>query len=72
MLKPVRDETAEPTRPPRKRRRLAAVAMFPTLLTLGNLILGFAAIYQCAMEMFDAGRGVPPAAKKTLESLFNT
>lgn len=31
--------------PGRHRRRLAAVAVFPTLLTLGNLVCGFAAIH---------------------------
>lgn len=70
MLKPARDENSATNVPPRKRRRLAAVAMFPTMLTLGNLILGFAAIYQCAMEMHDLGQGVAPAARITLGSGF--
>lgn len=70
MLKAVPGHPADAAPLPRKRRRLAAVAMLPTMLTLGNLILGFAAIYQCALEMHDLGQGVPPAAKKTLESVF--
>ena len=70
MLKPARGDIEDSAHPPRRRRRLAAVAMFPTMLTLGNLIFGFAAIYQCGLEMRDIGRNVTPAARKTLESVF--
>ncbi len=51
MLKPVRDETPDAAQPLRRRRRLAAVAMFPTMLTMGNLIFGFAAIYDCGLAL---------------------
>ena len=70
MLRQLHDEDTDSIRPQRKRRRLAAVAMLPTLLTLGNLIFGFAAIYQCGLEMRDMGQGVSPAGHKTLNSDF--
>ena len=42
-----------------KSRRLRSLAFVPTLLTLGNLICGFAAIH-FARAMYDLGVGVPP------------
>ncbi|MDP6987513.1 MAG: CDP-alcohol phosphatidyltransferase family protein [Phycisphaerales bacterium] len=36
------------SRPERRRRRLGPVGVWPTLLTLGNLVAGFAAIYYAA------------------------
>jgi len=44
--------------------------MLPTLLTLGNLIFGFGAIYQCGLEMRDLGAGVRFQEKRTLNSDF--
>lgn len=55
---------------PRRSRRLRTIAMLPTLLTLGNLYFGFIAIYNCGREMFDSGKGVPAAAKRTLDTEF--
>ncbi len=54
-------------RPPR-RRRLKAVAVFPTLLTLGNLICGFAAIHFCMRAMYAFGAVIDPSAKLTLNT----
>ncbi|GMU21070.1 MAG: hypothetical protein AMXMBFR13_11640 [Phycisphaerae bacterium] len=71
MLKSLHNDDDGPDRPKRvRRRRLRTIAMLPTLLTLGNLFFGFAAIYQCTRETEDIGRQVPPAAKRTLESDF--
>lgn len=70
MLNPAHENSGPPVRPLRRRRRLAAVAMFPTMLTLGNLIFGFGAIYQCGLEMRDLGAGVKFQAKRTLNSDF--
>ncbi len=50
----------------RKRRRLKSIPTFPTLLTLGNLLCGFAAIYFCMREMLAAGEGIDPASVQTL------
>lgn len=63
-------EPVESDRPHRRRRRLAAVATLPTLLTLGNLMFGFAALYQCGLQMHDMGEGILPAGRKTLNSDF--
>ncbi len=43
-----------------KSRRLRSLAFVPTLLTLGNLICGFAAIHFALRAMYDLGAGVPP------------
>jgi CDP-diacylglycerol--serine O-phosphatidyltransferase len=44
--------------------------MLPTLLTLGNLYFGFAAIYCCCREAQDLGRGVQVDDVRTLNSDF--
>lgn len=49
-------------------RRLRTVAIFPTMLTLGNMLCGFAAIYLCLLGVIDNSTGVTPAAKLTLGS----
>ncbi len=54
----------------RRKRRLRTIAMLPTLLTLGNLYFGFAAIYCCAREMQDLGAGVNATAVRTLNNDF--
>ncbi|GMV95784.1 MAG: CDP-alcohol phosphatidyltransferase family protein [Phycisphaerae bacterium] len=69
MIRHAHAEVPDPNRTHR-RRRLAAVATLPTLLTLGNLIFGFVALYQCGLEMRDIGSGVTPAGHKTLNSDF--
>jgi CDP-diacylglycerol--serine O-phosphatidyltransferase len=57
----------QPRRRPPRRRRLRTISTLPTLVTLGNLICGFAAIHFCTRAMFDAGAGVA----FTSESTFN-
>lgn len=52
----------------RKRKRLKAVAIVPSLLTLGNLLSGFAAVYFCMRVAFGAGANIDPTAVKTLNS----
>ena len=49
---------ADPNRPRRHRRRLRSMAFAPTLMTLGNLICGFAAIHFSIRAMYDFGAGV--------------
>lgn len=44
-------------RPRRKRRRLRSLAFLPNLLTLGNLVCGFAAIHFAMRAMYDFGAG---------------
>lgn len=43
------------SREPRRRRRLKSLALLPTLLTLGNLLCGFAAIHFALRAVFDSG-----------------
>lgn len=56
MLKPVKAamETA-PEGPVRRKRPLRSVSMLPALLTLGNLCLGFGAMYLCGRELEELG-----------------
>ena len=42
------------------RRRLRSLAFVPTLITLGNLLCGFAAIHFGLRAMYDLGAGVAP------------
>ena len=48
------------------RRRLRSLAFVPTLVTLGNLLCGFAAIHFGLRAMYDLGAGVGPAQMVTL------
>jgi CDP-diacylglycerol--serine O-phosphatidyltransferase len=52
----------------RRIRRLRTVAVFPTMLTLGNMLCGFAAIYFCMLGLFTAD--VDPSVKVTLNNRF--
>jgi len=71
MLKPIPSESLVGDRPVgRRRRRLRTVAMLPTLLTLGNLCFGFAAIYCCGRELQDLGAGKGPGEALTLKREF--
>jgi len=45
-----------------RRRRLRSLAFFPTMLTLANLLCGFAAIHFALRAMYELGGGVPAAA----------
>lgn len=45
-------------RPRRKPRRLKRVSILPSLLTLGNLLCGFSAIYFGMRAMYDFGGGI--------------
>jgi CDP-diacylglycerol--serine O-phosphatidyltransferase len=57
-------QNSEPPR--RRRRRLKSVAFVPTLMTLGNLVCGFAAIHFALRAMFNLGAGVPSDTSQTL------
>jgi len=49
-----------------KHRRLRSLAFVPTLITLGNLVCGFAAIHFGLRAMYDFGAGVRPDEVITL------
>lgn len=58
-----------------KRRRLRSLAILPTLITLGNLICGFAAIHFGLRAMYDLGAGstislMPPLNPSILERML--
>ena len=50
----------------RRHRRLKSLAFVPTMLTVGNLLCGFAAIHFAMRAMHDFGAGVPEEAVQTL------
>lgn len=72
MLKAVRHATTTPERGKRlkPRRPLRTISMLPTLLTLGNLIFGVAAIYYCGREMQHLEAGKSYADVFTLPRIF--
>lgn len=49
------------------RKRLRSLAFVPTLLTLSNLLCGFAAIHFAARAMYDFGKGINPETMMTLQ-----
>ena len=51
-----------------RRRRLKSLSVAPTLLTLGNLLCGFAAIHFALRAMYHFGAGVPDDVIQTLQS----
>ncbi|MBI4718355.1 MAG: CDP-alcohol phosphatidyltransferase family protein [Planctomycetes bacterium] len=51
-----------------RRRRLKSLAFLPTLITLGNLTCGFAAVHFAMRGMYDFGAGVSASASQTLHS----
>ena len=51
----------------RRRRRLRTISTFPTLLTLGNLLCGFAAIHFCLRAMFAVGADIDDAQSPVRE-----
>lgn len=53
-----------------RRRRLRRVAIFPALLTLGNMSCGFAAVYFCMLGIFDAAANVDPGLRTTLNNVY--
>ena len=65
----------DPQKPRARRRRLKTLAMAPTLLTLGNLLCGFAAIYFGLRAMQELGAGpaisdAPPLPGSVWERLL--
>ncbi len=57
------------------RRRLRSLAILPTLITLGNLLCGFAAIHFSMRAMYDLGAGfatssMPPLNQSILERML--
>lgn len=54
--------------PPRRGRRLKYIAVLPSLVTLGNLVCGFAAIHFGLRAMFAAGAGIDASAAATLDN----
>ncbi|NLE58798.1 MAG: phosphatidylcholine/phosphatidylserine synthase [Planctomycetes bacterium] len=71
MLKPVVHENPGVGRHPvRKRRRLRTIAMLPTLLTLGNICFGFAAIHSCGRDLQELNAAKGPDAAPTFKREF--
>lgn len=66
MVNIVRMNGESPRR--RRRRRLRNIVVLPTLLTLGNLLCGFAAIHFSMRETFLAGAGVGASVQTTMNS----
>ncbi|GJM24284.1 MAG: CDP-diacylglycerol--serine O-phosphatidyltransferase [Phycisphaerae bacterium] len=60
------EDNATPAKPHRSSRRLRTIAVLPTMLTLANMLCGFAAVYLCMLGLIDAFTGVGAAAKTTL------
>ncbi len=56
----------DPSRP--RHRRLKTIAVLPTMVTLGNLVCGFAAIHFAMRAMYAAGAGEPASAEATMHS----
>ncbi|UCG33633.1 MAG: phosphatidylcholine/phosphatidylserine synthase [Phycisphaerales bacterium] len=54
----------------RRPRRLRAIAVLPTMATLGNLLCGFAAIHFCMRALFAAGGGLYPLEIGPRESVL--
>jgi len=61
-------DLSAPRRRKKRIRRLRTIAVLPTMLTLGNLLCGFAAIYFCMRGMLTAD--VDPGIKETLNNRF--
>ncbi len=55
---------------PSQRRRLRSLAFIPSMLTLANLLCGFAAIHFALRAMYDFGAGVKPEDILTLQQPF--
>ncbi|MCH8967358.1 MAG: CDP-alcohol phosphatidyltransferase family protein [Planctomycetes bacterium] len=51
-----------------RRRRLKSLAFLPSVMTLGNLLCGLAAIHFAARAMYELGTGVPAAPPRTFPS----
>lgn len=51
-------------------RRLRTIAVLPTMLTLANMLCGFAAIFLCMLGLIDAFTGVAAEAKSTLNNQY--
>jgi CDP-diacylglycerol--serine O-phosphatidyltransferase len=64
---PILAKIAESRKRTGRPRRLRSLAVFPTLLTLANLLCGFAAIHFGLRAMYELGAGIPSAAGETLK-----
>ncbi len=51
----------------RHRRRLRSLALVPTLMTLANLLCGFAAIHFALRAVYDLGAGLPATTEQALD-----
>jgi len=65
----LKDQAATTDAPRRGRKRLKSLAFVPTLVTLGNLLCGFAAIHFAMRAMIDFGAGVSSESVQTLHSV---
>lgn len=68
MYMPLNEPLAGTEPSQRRGRRLKSLRYLPTLITLGNLLCGFAAIHFSLRAMYDFGAGVPAASTQTLHS----
>ena len=50
-----------------RRRRLRSLSFLPTLITLGNLVCGFAAIHFAMRELYEFSAGVSPEHIRTIQ-----
>ncbi len=59
-----------PRKQRRRSRRLRTISTFPTLLTLGNLVCGFAAIHFCLRAMYCVGAGIDDVQVQAVHRLL--
>lgn len=63
-------DNGKPAAHPKSVRRLRTIAVLPTMLTLANMLCGFAAVYLCMLGLIAALTGVGAEAKNTLNNQF--
>ena len=66
----IADEHGKHANPHRPVRRLRTIAVLPTMLTLANMLCGFAAVYLCMLGLIAAFTGVAADAKTTLNNQY--
>ncbi|NOX58220.1 MAG: phosphatidylcholine/phosphatidylserine synthase [Planctomycetes bacterium] len=64
------DDDVTDKRTARRERRLRTIAVLPTMLTLANMLCGFAAIYLSMLGLIHVFTGVAAEAKTTLNNVF--